>query len=405
MRVLDLALKDLLQIVRDRKSALFLVLMPVAFTLFFGFVIGNSVADPRLPVGWVDLDKSGSLSAALHSTAQSSDSIRLVEIQAQDVAKIDEQVRSEKLAAAVIVPAGFSERMTAGENVPLTTTVLPGSMAGQTASTALTAALRRVLGAVEAARLSTEAYQAQRPFADDAARQAYMKQALDQATAAWQSPPLAVEAGTAAGPDKAAQANKFNGFLQSSPGMMVMFSVFSLVTCAMVLVLERKSRALQRLMTTPISRAQVIGGHVLAMFVVVFVQLLVLVVLGQLFLGVDYLREALGILLVMAAVAVWVACLGLFIGAISKGEEAVVMWSLIAMFLFAALGGAWFPLEVTGPTFSAIGHFTPGAWAMDGFQNIVLRGLGLSSVLLPVGLLLVYAALFFGLAVWRFKFE
>jgi hypothetical protein len=42
---------------------------------------------------------------------------------------------------------------------------------------------------------------------------------------------------------------------------------------------------------------------------------------------------------------------------------------------------------------------------MDGFQNIILRGLGLSSVLLPVGLLLGYAAGFFGPAVWRFKFE
>jgi hypothetical protein len=45
----------------------------------------------------------------------------------------------------------------------------------------------------------------------------------------------------------------------------------------------------------------------------------------------------------------------------------------------------------------------PMAWAMDGFQNIVLRSLGLNSVLLPVGILLTYASTFFGLAVWRFK--
>jgi len=42
---------------------------------------------------------------------------------------------------------------------------------------------------------------------------------------------------------------------------------------------------------------------------------------------------------------------------------------------------------------------------MDGFQNIILRGLGLDSVLLPAGILLVYAVVFFGLAVWRFRFE
>jgi len=58
MRVIDLALKDLLQIVRDWKTALFLVAMPIVFTLFFGFVLGDAFGeeDPRLPVGYVDHD-------------------------------------------------------------------------------------------------------------------------------------------------------------------------------------------------------------------------------------------------------------------------------------------------------------------------------------------------------------
>ncbi len=42
---------------------------------------------------------------------------------------------------------------------------------------------------------------------------------------------------------------------------------------------------------------------------------------------------------------------------------------------------------------------------MDGFQNIVLRGGGTGSALLPAGIVLAYALGFFGLAVWRFKFE
>ncbi len=77
----------------------------------------------------------------------------------------------------------------------------------------------------------------------------------------------------------------------------------------------------------------------------------------------------------------------------------------IAMFIFAAMGGAWFPLDFAGPTFSAIGRVMPTAWAMEGFQNIVLRGLGLGSVLLPAGILMAFTAVFFVLAVWRFRFE
>jgi len=47
----------------------------------------------------------------------------------------------------------------------------------------------------------------------------------------------------------------------------------------------------------------------------------------------------------------------------------------------------------------------PAAWAIDGFQNIVLRGQGMASTFLPAGVLLAFAGAFFALAVWRFKFE
>ena len=71
----------------------------------------------------------------------------------------------------------------------------------------------------------------------------------------------------------------------------------------------------------------------------------------------------------------------------------------------AALGGAWWPLEIVPDFMQIIGRISPVAWAMDGFKNIVLRGQGLGSVLLPAGILLGYAAAFFALAAWRFKFE
>ncbi|MEJ2555996.1 MAG: ABC transporter permease, partial [Anaerolineae bacterium] len=61
MRILDIALKDLAQIFRDKKSLLFLVLMPIVFTVFMGFAFRSSDEDPRLPVGWVDRDPDGTL--------------------------------------------------------------------------------------------------------------------------------------------------------------------------------------------------------------------------------------------------------------------------------------------------------------------------------------------------------
>ena len=412
MRVIDLALKDLLQIDRDWKSALFLLAMPILFTLFFGFIFGGSGAgdDPRLPVGFVDHDGVSALSASLQRLLEVSDAIRLVVLEGDGADRAAGLVRDEDLAAVVILPAGFSEQVLAGDAganpvSALTLVVDQNAPAGQTASYAVQAAVMRLLGAVETAQLSAEAFEARRGFEDETARQAYLDETLALAITAWGQPPLTVtveQAGTPAGDEEESPPNAFT---QSSPGMIVQFAIFGLNTSALVLVLERKSRTLQRLLTTPITRAEVIAGHVLAMFTVVFVQQALLVAAGQLAFGVDYMREPVGTLLVMVTLALWTASLGLLVGAVSKSEDQVIMWALIAMFVFAAMGGAWFPLDITGKAFSTIGHLMPTAWAMDGFQNIVMRGLGLSSVLLPAGILLAYAVVFFALAVWRFRFE
>jgi len=119
-------------------------------------------------------------------------------------------------------------------------------------------------------------------------------------------------------------------------------------------------------------------------------------------LDINYVSQPSATLLVAFSAAMCIAALGLLIGIIAKSEEQAIIFSLIPMFVFSGLGGAWVPLEVTGATFQAIGHISPIAWAMDGFKNVSIRGLGLDSVLLPASALMGYAVLFFVLAAWRF---
>jgi ABC-2 type transport system permease protein len=131
-------------------------------------------------------------------------------------------------------------------------------------------------------------------------------------------------------------------------------------------------------------------------------QFLLLILFGAFVLHVDYLRQADATLLVALSAAMCIAALGLLIGVLAKSEEQAIIFSLIPMFVFAGLGGAWVPLKVTGAAFQTIGHVSPIAWAMDGFKNVSIRGLGLGSVLLPAFALIGYAILFFIFAAWRF---
>ena len=407
MRILDLALKDLRQLVRDWKSVLFLLIMPIGFTILLGFVTGGGGGqeDPRLPIVYVDEDH-GTVSSHLLELLNGSDAIRPVAVENADLAEVEQQVADGELAAAVIVPAGYSAQvLSLNSEAPVNPRLVvdPASNAGQTAVNGVQAAVVRLLGAAQTARLTSEAYQAQGGTADAA----LLEETFARAIEAWRNPPLTVTArgsGILTAQDGEAEADP-SPFAHSSAGVMVQFAMAGIMGAAEIVVLERKSGALRRLLTTPIARLEIIAGHFLAMLLIMLAQLVILVVFGQLVLGVDYMRVPLATCLMIVLTAFWSASMGLLIGIVAKTDEQVIIFTLIPMLLLSGLGGAWMPLELTSETFQAVGHFTPVAWAIDGFENIVIRGLGLESVLLPAAILLAYAVVFFAIGVWRFRFE
>ena len=193
------------------------------------------------------------------------------------------------------------------------------------------------------------------------------------------------------------------GFDQSSPGMLVNWILFSIMTAAIGLVTERRSGALSRLLTTEVTRAEIIGGKALAMFTISFIQQIILIGLGQLTFGVEYLRDPVALLLVMVTLSAMVASLGLLIATLFKTEQAVVATTVILSMLLASTGGAWFPLEITGEAFSRVSHFLPVAWILDSFRGIILRGWGVGDVLMPLAVAWGYSVVFFGLAARRLR--
>jgi ABC-2 type transport system permease protein len=407
MRILELTLKDLNQLARDRRILLFLVAMPVVFTVFMGFALRSAAqpADPRLALGWVTHDPQGLLSQQLRASLAQNEALRVVDLDAARQ-NVNDSVSKGDVAGVLSVPANFSADALAGRPAQLSLITNPLSTRGQSLAQLVRGEVTQLMSSAAVARLDVATIAAQKPFGSNADRQTELQAAFQAAAQAWSQvttgSQLKIESSAARGSGAQFGGNPYN---QTSPGIMVQFAIFGLVSSAQILVQERKTRTLQRLLTTNMKPWEIVAGHLLANFGVVFLQTALLIAFGQWFLGVNYLREPLGTLVVAIALGLWVSSMGLLIGAVAKGEEQVVLFSLIAMFALSALGGAWFPLEGAGQAFATVGHLTPAAWAIDGFQNILIRGLGLPSVWLPAAILLAYALGFFGLAVWRLKFE
>jgi ABC-2 type transport system permease protein len=374
--------------------------MPLAFTFFLGLLLGgNQQSDYRLPVGIINLDPNGSLTQTLLADLSKSDAIKLVQLTSADEAAIGDQINSGKLAGALIVPTDYSQQLLNGIDVKLTIVANSFSSGGQTTLASLNTSISKLNGALETARLSAQAYLAKNSGAVPAA---YILESITLTEKAWETPAVQIVSEPVSA---AANSTGYSGYVQTSPGMLVQFAIAGLIGAAAVIMLERKNKTITRLLCAPVTKTEIILGHLLGVTVTVFLQETILILSGQFLFKVNYFRQPAATLLMMLAMALFCGSLGLFFGAISKRPEHAIMWPLIAMFLLTALGGAWFPLETTSQAFYTIGHITPTAWAMDGFQNIILRGLGFSSVLLPGAILLGYSLLFFALAVWRLKFD
>jgi ABC-2 type transport system permease protein len=390
-RILDISLKDLRQIMRNRMTFLFLLIMPIAFTLLFGLAFGGggNKTDPRLPVGYLDQDGSR-ISLGYKGLLAGSTVIRLDEDPQRSRADLEKLVGDDKLAAAVLVPAGYGQSVRDGSPLKPAFIANPANTSTATVQSEILTATNRLLSSVRTAGVVVKATGNASGF----------DSLFDTALAAWQQPPIQV----AMTSSEAIQPKSQNimSLSHSSPSMMLQFAIAALLTAATVIVNERKSRSLQRLLTTATSRVEILLGHYLAIFAMIFGQFVLLIVFGQLALKVDYFRLPLATLLVAVTAAACISAIGLLIGVVAKSEEQAVVFSLIPMFILSGLGGAWVPLEFTGPAFQAVGHLSPVAWAMDGFKNIAVRGLGFNSVLLPMAALTGYAILFFCLAAWRF---
>ena len=185
--------------------------------------------------------------------------------------------------------------------------------------------------------------------------------------------------------------------------MMVNFIMFSLMTAGMAMIMERKNGTLRRLMTTRVRRWELIAGKMAGMFALTFVQQILLIGVGQLFFGVDYLNDPAALLLMMVALSLVASSLGL----------------LLAVAAHQRAGARRRHRHHVDERLGAVGRLVP---ARDHRPGLPVRrppaahgvdprrparhhrqGYGVSDVLPAFGVALAWSAGLFGAAVARFR--
>jgi ABC-type multidrug transport system permease subunit len=186
------------------------------------------------------------------------------------------------------------------------------------------------------------------------------------------------------------------GFQQAVPGTMVMFTLLVLLTSgAVLLVIERRDGLLRRVASTPLPRSGVVAGKWASRMGLAIVQIGFAMALGTLFFRVDWGPD-LG--MVVAILFAWAAlCAGLAIvaGNVTRTEGQAVGLGVFAANMLAALGGCWWPIEVTPGWAQSIAMALPTGWTMAALHRLMSFQAGAASAL-PYGIALGLAALAVG---------
>jgi ABC-2 type transport system permease protein len=194
-------------------------------------------------------------------------------------------------------------------------------------------------------------------------------------------------------------------FQQNVPGYTI-YGIFWIVSLLAGSVLrERQEGTFRRLLAAPMGRGTMLAGKLLPYYIINLIQLTVMLGASSLLFGMSLGRSPAGLVVVSLAAAAAATGLGVLVSALARTEAQVGGLTVLLLLTLSALGGCFVPRFAMPEWLQRVGLVTPHAWALDAYQDLFVRGYGLSEVLPEVGGLLAFAALFFGIGVWRFRFE
>ena len=381
----------------DRSTIVFFLILPLVFTVIVGSALGgsgNSSGDARPLVVVVDRDQS-ELSQEFTQALQASTILR---VEALSQAEADRALANDQPIGVLAIPPGFQVTALNGQPIDLKL-----QAANDNRSLAMEqevrAIMERIGGAIQAARAAVSEAGQIKPFASEQAKQAYFNASLKTAQGLMNHPPARLEAtqpGSAAG--QAAE-----GFEQSSPGQLVTWVMTTLFGVAGFLVYERLNGTARRLAVMPMRNSIILGGNFAGRFVLGAIQMILMVAFGALILKVPWGNDPVALAVILITFGLAGTAFGIMLGTFSRTMSQAGGLSILFAMLFAALGGCWWPLEITPPIYQTIVKVLPSTWAMQGLTDIIVYGKGLSEVWLNAVVLLVFAAIYFVVGVRRLR--
>lgn len=420
--ILTIIGNDLKVFFSQRGNLVGLFVLPVLLTLVIGWSLGRmgGGGPTQLRVDLIDLDQSAMSAQLMEELRAANDALMLCPFDndADDNCRLEdeplhleraiERVTAGRTQALIVIPAGYAAALEGFQRVTIDYYSLSDPMQPGPVLQSLNAVLQRASTAsmttgVAASLLDNLTAAVELPPIDTETRAGFLRTLYlrAQQMLTEQPPPVRFRIANAA---NESEDGSDNGFNQSGPGMGSLYVMFTVLGGMAVLLRERRQWTLQRLITLPISRSQILGAKIGVYFVLGMIQFFIVFIVGAAA-GMNIGSNPLALLAVMAAFVLCITSLTFALAPWIKNEGQARGLVLLLSLSLAPLGGAWWPLEIVPDLMQTIGHISPVAWAMAAFQDLIWYNGGFIDVLPEIGVLLAAAAILFAFGIRSFKYD
>ena len=374
--VLFIASQDARHTLRARETIMWVFVMPVLFFYFIGTVTAGFSSNPSSedPIA-VRGEDGGFLVDQLER--------RLVD-QGYTIVRPETVEVFEAYTRRITVPAAFTDSVLAGSPV---TIAFANEREGLTNDYERIRVSRAVYSLLADLVVSEEAGQTLTP--ERLARLNEMPRALTLEVA-----------------PAGAREEIPTGYEQAIPGIMVMFILLvALTSGALLLVLERESGLLRRLAYTPISRLDVVLGKWTGKLMIGLVQVAFGMVVGTLIFKMNWGPNLFAVVLLLAVYAGLMASFGMLMGNLARTPGQAIGIGVLSANMLGALGGCWWPIEITPAWMQKLQLFLPTGWAMHGLHRLINFGSGPESVIPHIVVMVAVGVVVLIVSSRLFRFE
>ena len=394
-KIFAIAWKDAIIRFSSSSELLFFIILPLVFT--FLLAGGTRDEDPRVDLFVAD-EANTAISQQIIGELENSTAVHPEVTTRQEAKNLFDARRAE---VVLLIPAGLNLEALQSGSAQVELLQQPNNLNATVAQRAILTALRRVSSSISAAQNAVKQRESMQPFASEAEKQDYFDSSLEIAQTIQTQAPERVTVVEGNTEDEV----EYDPGANTSAGQLITWVFIPLFAISALFAYERQQGTLRRLLTTPATKATFLLGTITGQVAMALVQMLLLVGFGILVMKLSWGRDPLALLLIILTSALAAAAFGTTMGTFIKSEGQASGLSVMFGMVFALMGGCWYPLELFPPAIQNIVKILPTTWAMQGMLDLVLRGGSLPDILPEAAVLLGFAAIFFSVGVWRFRYE